>query len=521
MGVGGGARRQELSVGDDQAVSRVHSAQESIYTTVKTAEISPLRSGLMINEDSRESITSRQNVLCRGASLGLNCGFSEGNYSGHVMQQPQVYFRTKNIPVANKAVTSDGYDSTGSYNAPPFHGGALSQQSENANFVANTISGAQLRRLSTPSNGVRLISVPQSNGVKELLNQCRTSGYDFREGIAAGGGAVYQQPFPTQNLAGSSTVGGSSNSQIPRLGGANLLESLALNQSQNQSQNPSQNLSMHTGNPGSNSNSINSSVTATSGYGNLSERPLPSSRVREEFVHYEQYSSVNTRSFLSQHNSVFQTSYQPRNPQGLPFFSTNTSNQSQMSSMMSPQYLNSVPLLAQIRVESIQDLPNNIHHHSISVYGSVTAMDYSIVASFNNIDDKNETYRIGPFPSSSMSDSKLSCIVQDEISLPFSWSQPTLKLKILEENDFRADIIGVCSITIDMNSIGVPSQACLIDPQTGQIKGTLRFVIKLAPNQQNPNYRFDQIHGPNSILNRRQSHENSIFNIFKGFCCAD
>ncbi|KAJ1609546.1 hypothetical protein OIY81_2327 [Cryptosporidium canis] len=486
----GGVVRQEQNAGSDQSVGGSH---EGFYTSVKPAEISPLRSGLMVNEDSGGGVTSRQSVFHGNALSGLNRGFPEGYYSGSSLHQPQAYFRTNNIPVANEVVHAGQCVPMGGYSMSSVHAGMLPQQSENTHFVANSATGTQMR-LNIPSNSANSISTTPSNGLSELPNQTKGSGYDMNDGAFGGG---YQRPFQTQNLVRDVTGGGgSSNPAVSMTQSKNFQENFSLNA------HPS---------------------VQTGGYGgggsSLPEKPLPTSRAGEEFRQYDHYSGMGTRSFLSQQNPGFHASYQG----GVqPFFSTNSSSQGQMNCMMSPQYLNSVPLLAQVRIESIQDLPNSIHHHhSIGIYNSATTMDYSIVASFNSVDDKNETYRIGPFPSSSISDSKLSCIVQDEISLPFSWSQPTLRLKILEENDFRADIIGVCSINIDMNSVGIPSQACLIDPQTSQVKGTLRFVVKLAPNQQNPNYRFDQIHGPNSILNRRHSQESSILNVFKGFCCAD
>ncbi|KAL5367387.1 hypothetical protein CPHLJ_7g780 [Cryptosporidium parvum] len=494
---GGGMIKQELNFGNDRII---HSAQnENTYKTVKTAEISPLRSGLMINEESEEKFGVGAMNNRGSASLGLNSGFSENYYSGFPTQQPQVYFQTKNIPMFSEAMSSGQHISIGGYNMLSSHSvGPVFQQSENTNYMTNTSSGMQIKRLNIPSNSVKSVSTIPSNGVSDIPIIGGTSGYEYKDGSVLNG--VCQQPFQTQNLAKNIT-GNSSNLHITGNKSTKIQENLNLNTN-------SSSITIHP------NNTNNSNVYP-------SEKPLPSARAKDDYLQYEQYSSVNTKSFISQQNTALQTNFQSNNLSNVPFFSTNTSNPNQMNSLMNPHYLNSVPLLAQIRIECIQDLPNNFHHHSMGIYSSITNMDYSIVASFNNIDDKNETYRIGPFPSSSMSNSKLNCIVQDEISIPFSWSQPILKLKILEENDFKADIIGVCSISIDMSSIGIPSQACLIDPQTNQVRGTLRFVVKLVPNQQNPNYRFDQIHGPNSILNRRYSHDDSIFNIFKGFCCAD
>ncbi|KAH8582417.1 uncharacterized protein ELE39_001073 [Cryptosporidium sp. chipmunk genotype I] len=488
--------KQELNFVNDRIT---HGAQsENTYRTVKTAEISPLRSGLMINEHSEGelgvgAINNRGNPL-----LGLNNGFSENYYSGFpLQQQPQVYYQTKNIPIFSEAMNAGQHASIGGYNIPSSQSaGVVFQQSENTNYLTNAGSGIQMNRLNIPSNSTKSVSTIPSNGVSELPNIVGGSGYHKEGGMLNG---AYQQPFQTQNLVRNAT-GNSSNQQNSRVKINNFQENLNTN---------------------TNSSILASNPSNTNSHTYLSEKPLPSARTKGEYLQYEQYSTVNAKSFISQQNSAFQTNFQSNNPSNIPFFTTNSSNSNQMNSFMNPQYLNSVPLLAQIRIESIQDLPNNSHHHSMGIYNSITNMDYSIVASFNNVDDKNETYRIGPFPSTSMTNSKLTCIVQDEISIPFSWSQPILKLKILEENDFKADIIGVCSISIDMNSIGIPSQACLIDPQTNQVRGTLRFIVKLVPNQQNPNYRFDQIQGPNSILNRRYSHDHSIFNIFKGFCCAD
>ncbi|OII73951.1 uncharacterized protein cubi_02753 [Cryptosporidium ubiquitum] len=490
--------KYELDFRNDQVIYGVQNVQkENTYTTVKAAEISPLRSGLMINEESEGKLGVETNNSRGKASIGLNNGFCENYYSGlPIQQQPQVYYQTKNIPMASDAINTGQNVPIGDYNMSSLHStGAIFQQSENANFVANTNPGIQIKRLNIPSNSVKSVSTIPSSGVNELPTKVGGSGYDFRDGGVING--TYQQTFQTQNLVRNIT-GNSSNQQISRIKNANFPENLNTN---------------------TDSSMLATNPSNTNGY--FSENNLSSSRTKEEYLHYEQYSNVNTNSLISQQNSNFQANYQSNNSSNAPFFSTNCSNPSQINSLINPQYLNSVPLLAQVRIESIQDLPNNIQHHSMSIYNSITNMDYSIVASFNNIDDKNETYRIGPFPSSSMMNSKLTCIVQDDISIPFSWSQPVLKLKIIEENDFKADIIGVCSITIDINSVGIPSQAYLIDPQTNQVRGILRFVVKLVPNQQNPNYRFDQIHGPNSILNRRYTNDNSIFNLFKGFCCAD
>ncbi|KAL7066761.1 hypothetical protein ACR3K2_27720 [Cryptosporidium serpentis] len=185
------------------------------------------------------------------------------------------------------------------------------------------------------------------------------------------------------------------------------------------------------------------------------------------------------------------------------------------------QYMNSIPLLAQIQIEAIHDIPNS--NQTLSLYNSASHIfDYSIVASFNGYDDKNETFKIGPFSRVDLQNSKYSsCVIHDEINIPFSWDQPTLKLKVIEENEFKADVIGYVIINIDPTNIGILNQLQLIDPHTNYYKGTICFFIKIVPNKSNPNFRYDQLHGPNSILNKKKYQETSVLNVFKGFCCAE
>ncbi|KAF7457840.1 hypothetical protein HWI79_1616 [Cryptosporidium felis] len=486
---------------------------ENSFAPIKTAEISPLRSGLIINQESENIATSGPNVIY-GHYSGLSTRFPDNIYPDQPARPP-MFFQSKNIPIINEMIPvgvqpfarGQQFPGTqqfagvqqfpgdqqfigvqqfargqqvhmGSEKMPSFLVGVSSRKAENSDFTVKG-PGVQMNRLNIPSNSVKSASATPSNGLNEAYGQ--------NEGLRLGSGDVsrtsLRQAFQSQNIARSNT-------------GSNLSVTQG-----NQTNNCQENSNLN----------VNSSIQNGNYY---SEKGLSSSIIREEPLQYEQFPSINAKSHISQPNTSLNQ----------PFLTNPGLNQSQINSVANHQLLNSVPLLAQIQIESIQDLPGNCGGHSAGggVYNSIATMDYSIVASFNNVDDKNETYKIGPFPSGSMGGSRqISCIIHDEVSIPFSWTQPVLKLKVLEENDFRVDILGSCSINIDINSLGIPSQACLVDPQTNQVVGTLRFTVKLVPNQQNPNYRFDQIHGPNSILNRRVSQENSFFNIFKGFCCTD
>ncbi|KAH7648060.1 hypothetical protein FG379_000843 [Cryptosporidium bovis] len=500
--------------------------------SVRKTDISPLKTGLGISEEN-EGVKSNlrnlkeieasnsNNVDLQGRRNGtqqqtLNNGFTESYYSGSMANHTQFYFQTRNMvinsnepgPMLNRGFSEEENKNMSCYNM-------MSNVNKNYNvhYGSNNM---------TMQNSTNIPKVKMSlNGLNTIVNSNPPSGItdfvDFR-GDKYYGANLRELKNTTDYQINQEMQ------SIIQPGKNNNLERILLGSNQNASNKISHN-SLQQNGSGKKANT-EENISYNTDFVSVNENnnyPYP-----ERSFYNEQKLNNVCKSFTP--NTIFQTntsanqqfsSINSSNPTQLKI---NSSNLSPQTRMINHQLLNSVPLLAQIQIESIQDMTSVHNSMNGGIYNSSIDMSYSIVASFNNIDDRNETYRIGPFPCMNTSNNGkqlISCIVQDKISLPFSWSQPNLKIKILEENDFKADIIGSCSIFIDSNSIGIPSQAYLVDPQTNQFRGTLRFILKLVPNQHNPNYRYDQIHGPNSILNRRDANEHSIFDAFRGFCCVD
>ncbi|KAH8738774.1 hypothetical protein FG386_000565 [Cryptosporidium ryanae] len=494
--------------------------------SVRKSDISPLKSGLGISEENegvRSNIRTLNEVEASNSSninlksrsnatkqQTLNTGFTENYYAGGIVNNPHVYFQTRNITVnSNEPVSmiNNGFLEEENMNMPLYNTISKANQNfNNVNYVSDNLvmqNVANIPKVKMSLNGLN--TVANSNPPDRIADfvdfrNNRNYGVNLREMGDKKNYLIHQEI--------QSIIKPSQNNSLERmLAGSNQINSKLQNEF-------SKTVNIQDSN---NYNCDFLSINENNNY-----------RYPEGSFCNEQKVNGMLKSFTP--NTVFQTNtsinkqFTTINGSNSTQLKIHTRNSSPQAQIMNHQLLSSVPLLAQIQIESIQDMTSVQNSINGGIYSSSNNMNYSVVASFNNIDDRNETYRIGPFPCTNTNNNArqlLSCIIQDEISLPFSWSQPNLKIKILEENDFKADIIGSCSIFIDPNSIGIPSQAHLVDPQTNQFRGTLRFIVKLVPNQQNPNYRYDQINGPNSILNRRDNNDHSIFDVFRGFCCVD
>lgn len=141
-------------------------------------------------------------------------------------------------------------------------------------------------------------------------------------------------------------------------------------------------------------------------------------------------------------------------------------------------------------------------------------VEFSILPIVSDLEEQNEKYKVGPFVSNAGKNSNLvDCdLLNKELRVPLK-GESTIRLKVLEESEFRSDLVGTVRLVCDQ-LVTTPRKFPIVGT-SGQVKGFLSCTMRQqtfnpAIQQVNPMEQYQQQNNMSSFYLNDQL-QNDIY----------